>query len=60
MNRRKPELQGIDVAAWPTVARTEFDDDTRRVFEARMQAVLGYVRGDSLGQIEQSTGVDRR
>lgn len=60
MNRRKPELQVIDLTVWPTVAYTEFDDDTRRVFDARMQAVLGYARGDSLMQIEQATGVDRR
>ncbi|MBB3004007.1 transposase InsO family protein [Paraburkholderia tropica] len=60
MNRRKPELQVIDITAWPTVAYREFDDDTRRVFEARMQAMLGYARGDTLVQIEQSTGVNRR
>ncbi|NIF78058.1 hypothetical protein F3J20_11725 [Paraburkholderia sp. Cy-641] len=60
MNCGKPELQVIDITTWPTVAYTEFDDDTRRIFESRMQAVLGYARGDSLVQLEQSTGVDRR
>jgi putative transposase len=38
MNRRRPELQAIDIAAWPTVAYTEFDHETRRAFDARVQA----------------------
>jgi hypothetical protein len=37
MNRRRPEFQGIDLAAWPTVAHTEFDHEARRTFETRMQ-----------------------
>lgn len=60
MNRRRPEFQAIDLAAWPTVAYTEFDHEARCAFEARMQALVRYARGDSLKQIEQSTGVDRR
>ncbi|TAM16921.1 MAG: integrase [Pandoraea sp.] len=60
MNRRKPEFQAIDVATWPTVAYTEFDHGTQRTFEARMQALVRYAHGESLRQIEQSTGVNRR
>lgn len=60
MSRRKPELQSIDVAAWPAVAYTELDERARRTFEVRMQAVMRYVGGESLTLIEQSTGVNRR
>jgi len=60
MNRRKPEFQALDLATWPTVAYTEFEHEARRTFEARMQALVRYARGESLKQIEQSTGVDRR
>ena len=60
MNRRKPEFQALDLATWPTVAYPEFEHEARRTFEARMQALVRYARGESLKQIEQSTGVDRR
>jgi putative transposase len=60
VSRRRPEFQAIDVAAWPTVAHTELAEPARQVFEARMQAVLRYTKGESLKQIEQSTGVNRR
>ncbi|WP_408416950.1 hypothetical protein [Paraburkholderia strydomiana] len=60
MNRRRPEFQAIDLATWPTVAYTEFDHEARRTFEARMQALGRYTRGESLKQVEQCTGVDRR
>jgi putative transposase len=60
MSRRRPEFQAIDVAAWPTVAHTELGEPVRKVFEGRMQAVLRYTKGESLKQIEQSTGVNRR
>ena len=56
MSRRKPEFQAIDVATWPAVAYTEFDAEARRAFEARMQALVRYARGESLKQIEQCTG----
>ncbi|MEM5425238.1 hypothetical protein [Paraburkholderia ferrariae] len=52
--RNVRDIVAPDVSAWPTVAYTEFDGDTRRVFEARLQAVLGHARGDSLTQIEQA------
>jgi hypothetical protein len=45
MSRRKPELQAIDLNAWPTVAYTELDEGSRRKFEERRQAVLRYVAG---------------
>lgn len=60
MSRRKPELQAIDVNAWPTVACTELDEAARRTFETRRQAVLRYAAGESVKAIERSTGVNRR
>lgn len=60
MNRRKPELQAIDVSTWPTVAYTELNETARHAYEARSQAVLRYAAGESVKAIERSTGVNRR
>ncbi|MBB5420605.1 hypothetical protein [Paraburkholderia atlantica] len=60
MSRRKPELQVIDVAAWPTVAYTELDEPARRKFEARQQAILRYIGGEPVRAIEESTHFNRR
>lgn len=60
MTRRKPEFQSIDITAWPTVAHTELDGPARQTFQVRMQAVMRYASGESLTEIEQSTGVNRR
>ena len=54
MNRRKPELQAIDIASWPTVANTEFDSAQRKAFEARRDAIMRYVRGESLKAVEKA------
>ncbi len=60
MSRRKPELQAIDVNAWPTVAHTELDEPVRRKFEARRQAILRYIAGEPIRAIEKSTHFNRR
>ncbi|WP_018437563.1 integrase core domain-containing protein, partial [Paraburkholderia atlantica] len=60
MSRRKPELQVIDIAAWPTVAYTELDQPARRKFDARQQAILRYIAGEPVKTIEESTHFNRR
>jgi len=60
MSRRNAQLQAIDVSTWPTVAYTQFDDTTRHMFEKRVHAVMAYVQGESVKQIEHSTGINRR
>ncbi|MFM0365523.1 integrase [Paraburkholderia sediminicola] len=60
MSRRKPELQKIDVNAWPTVAHTELDEPVCRKFEARRQAILRYIAGEPIRAIEKSTHFNRR
>ncbi|WP_224082783.1 transposase family protein [Cupriavidus laharis] len=60
MNRRKSELQALDLASWPEVAYTELDTVQQRAFERRRQALVRYAEGDSLRQIEKATGVNRR
>ncbi|PRX24020.1 hypothetical protein B0G75_12463 [Paraburkholderia sp. BL18I3N2] len=60
MSRRKPELQTIDVNAWPAVAHTELDEPVRRKFEARRQAILRYIAGEPIRAIEVSTHFNRR
>ncbi|OBR50549.1 helix-turn-helix domain containing protein [Paraburkholderia tropica] len=60
MSRRKPELQTIDVNAWPTVANSELDRAVCRKFEARRQAILRYIAGEPIRAIEESTHFNRR
>jgi putative transposase len=60
MTRLNAQFQALDVSAWPTVAHTELDDATRLMFERRVQAVMAYVHGESIKQIEHATGVNRR
>nr|WP_321167037.1 helix-turn-helix domain-containing protein [Caballeronia cordobensis] len=60
MSRRKPELQALDVTMWPTVAWTELDSAARERFKSRMQAIERYARGESVKDIEEATGVNRR
>jgi hypothetical protein len=60
MNRRRTDFQALDVAAWPSVAYTEFGDEDRHAFQLRMNAVERYARGESIGDIELATGVNKR
>ncbi|WP_416365651.1 hypothetical protein [Paraburkholderia terrae] len=60
MSRRKPELQALDVTTWPTVAWTELDAAARERFRSRMQAIERYALGESVKDIEDATGVNRR
>ncbi|MDR5748677.1 integrase [Caballeronia sp. LZ029] len=60
MNRRKPELQTLDLATWPGVAWTELDAAARTLIETRMQAIERFARGEAITSIEQATGVNRR
>jgi putative transposase len=60
MSRGSAQLRAIDVSTWPTVAYTQFDDTTRHTFEKRVRAVMAYLQGESVKQIERSTGIDRR
>jgi putative transposase len=38
MNRRKPELQAIDLATWPGIAWTDLDTEALKVIRQRMRA----------------------
>jgi hypothetical protein len=60
MNRRRTDFQALDVDAWPSVAYTEFGDKDRRAFQLRVNAVERYAQGESIGDIELATGVNRR
>ncbi|MBN3760760.1 integrase [Burkholderia sp. Ac-20365] len=60
MSRRKPELQALDLASWPTVAWTDYEARARKVFSNRIQAIERFARGDAIGDIERSAGVNRR
>lgn len=57
MNRRKPELQTLDISAWPTVAYTGFDEATRHAFELRMQAVVRYAEASRSGGSSSRPGL---
>jgi putative transposase len=60
MNRRKPELQAIDLATWPGIAWTDLDTEARKVIRQRMHALELFVQGEPVHAIEKSTGVNRR
>jgi hypothetical protein len=60
MNRRKPELQAIDLATWPGIAWTDLDSEARKVIRQRMHALELFVQGEPVDAIEKSTGVNRR
>jgi putative transposase len=60
VNRRKSELQSIDLTQWPAVAHTEFDRVAKTMFQTRMIAVQQYVNGRAIKGIELETGVNRR
>jgi putative transposase len=60
MNRRRIDFHGLDVATWPGVAYTEFGDEESRAFQRRVNAVERYAGGESIGDIELATGVNRR
>ena len=60
MNRRKPELQTIDLASWPGIAWTDLDNEARKVIKQRMHALELFVQGEPVHAIEKATGVNRR
>jgi len=60
MTRRKPEFQTLDLSTWPTIAWTEFDATQRESIGTRTKAIEQYVRGATIKEIEQTTGVNRR
>jgi putative transposase len=60
VNRRKSELQSIDLAQWPTVAYTEFDSKSKAAFQTRMLAVQQYANGRAIKGIELEHGINRR
>jgi putative transposase len=60
VSRRRTDFQALDVASWPGIAYTEFGDEDRRAFQLRVNAVERYARGESIGDIELATGVNRR
>ncbi|SAL34650.1 integrase catalytic region [Caballeronia udeis] len=60
MNRRKPELQTIDLATWPGIAWTDLDSEARKIMRQRMHALELFVQGEPVHAIENSTGVNRR
>lgn len=60
MSRRKPEFHALDLATWPTLAFTELDATASKRVKARMQAIERYARGESVKDIEQATGVNRK
>ncbi|MDP9157759.1 MAG: helix-turn-helix domain containing protein [Pseudomonadota bacterium] len=60
MNRRKAELQAIDLGQWPTVAYTDFDPSAKAAFQTRMLAVQQYANGRAIKGIELEHGINRR
>ena len=57
---RRQRLLEIDPAAWPAFDVGALAVSERRVFAIRRQAIELYAVGQTIGQIEQRTGIDRR
>jgi putative transposase len=60
VNRRKAELQAIDLGQWPTVAYTDFEPRAKTAFQTRMLAVQQYANGRAIKGIELEHGINRR
>jgi putative transposase len=60
MNRRRKELQSIDMRGWPTVDTTALSHSTRATFAKRSHAIELYVRGMPVREIEKQTGINDR
>ncbi|MDN8617153.1 integrase [Variovorax ginsengisoli] len=56
----RQRILGIDPASWPAFDTGALSVAKRQVFATRQQAIELYAAGQTLGQIEQSTGIDRR
>jgi putative transposase len=60
MSRRKPEFQTLDLNTWPTLAWTELDPPARGRVKMLIDAIERYADGESVKDIESTTGVNRR
>lgn len=60
MSRRRSDFQALEIATWPSVAYTEFEEVERHAFQLRMNAIERYARGERVSDIEQATGLNRR
>lgn len=60
MQRRRADLQGIDIRAWPTVDPNAMPASGREVLAKRSRAVELYAEGVAAREIEKQTGVKIR
>lgn len=60
MNRRRDDLQNIDISIWPAVDVTALRSAARKSFEARRQAIELYVANKTVRDIEKETGINSR
>ncbi len=60
MERRRADLQGIDMGAWPTVDSSALPASARDVFAKRSRAIELYAEGMAAREIERQTGVKTR
>jgi hypothetical protein len=57
---RRQRIRDVDPAAWPIFDIGALSVAERQVFAARRQAIELYAAGQTLEQIEQRTGINRR
>lgn len=60
VTRRKPELQALDLASWPSVAWVQLDRKVQELIKVRIEAIERYARGETIKDIEKETGANRR
>ncbi len=60
MNRRRKDLQGIDINVWPTVDTNALSTALKTVFSNRRQAIELYASGVAVRNIEKQIGINGR
>lgn len=58
--RRLTILQHLDLASWPSVSYNEIDDNEKKCFLDRCQAIELYANGEPIKLIERETRVNRK
>ena len=60
MNRRRQDLQSMDIDSWPSVDTNALAAIERATFERRRSAIALYAKGGAARVIEKQTGINSR
>ena len=60
MNRRRQDLQSMNIDSWPSVDTNALAAIERTTFERRRSAIVLYAKGGAARVIEKQTGINSR